>query len=81
MPDGSRLDEVYGRFPFPVERCPHRVIRESGEELHDVFRLVRDHDAGVLADWPDGYTGAASGAVYYALEHRDDARANAAGME
>ena len=56
-------------------------MREHAETLSEVFRLVRDHDAGVLADWPDGYTAGASEAVYYVLEHRDEARLKAARLD
>jgi len=47
----------------------------------DVFRLVRDHDAGVLCNWPDAYTAVATEAVYYVLEQRDAARAAVACLE
>lgn len=56
-------------------------MREHAETLSEVFRLVRDHDAGVMADWPDGYTAGASEAVYYVLEHRDEARLKAARLD
>lgn len=81
LPDGRRLDETHGRFPFPMAQCPFRVLRTAGGELGDVFRLVRDHDAGVLSDWPDGFTAGCSEAVYYVLEHRDEARLKAASLD
>ena len=49
-------------------------MREHADTLGEVFRLVRDHDAGVIEGFPDTFTAGASEAVYYVLEHRDEAR-------
>lgn len=77
LPEGRGLDASTGKFPFPVRECPFRVLRSAAADLGEIFRLCRDHDAGVLTNWPDGYTGAASDAVYYVLENRDAALAAA----
>ena len=74
LPEGRRLEQTHGRFPFQMPACPFRVMRGAAEELGEVFRLVRDHDAGVIVDFPDSLTAGASDAVYYVLEHRDEAR-------
>lgn len=57
-----------------MPRCPFRLMREHADTLGEVFRLVRDHDAGVIEGFPDTFTAGASEAVYYVLEHRDEAR-------
>lgn len=56
-------------------------MRAHTEVLSDIFRVVRDHDAGVLSDWPDGFTAGCSEAVYYVLEQRDAARLEAASLD
>ena len=49
------------------------MLREHSAAAGAVARLVRDYRAGVICDWPDAFTAAASDAVYLVLEHVDSA--------
>ena len=64
-----------------MSQCPFRVLRQASTDLGEIFRLVRDHDAGVITGWSDDYTAGCSEAVYYVLENRDAARMAAASLD